>query len=59
MNNNERNKKCNKSCKDCTFPCINQGGNLTPITSEQLEQMGYIICDNFTTEQDDFTKEQE
>lgn len=43
------NRKCNKSCEDCTFPCCKSGENLMPITCQELEEMGYVICEDFTT----------
>lgn len=44
--------ECNitKNCKNCDYPCINQGEDLKPITTEELSEMGYIICDDYTEE---------
>lgn len=39
---------CNKNCKNCDYPCINQGENLQPVTIDKLKSLGYILCDDYT-----------
>lgn len=38
-----------KNCNQCTFPCYRSGDNLIPITNNDLKNMGYILCDDYTT----------
>ena len=46
--------ECEKNCMICEYPCINaKQENLKPITERELQQMGYIICEDFT---EDFSK---
>lgn len=40
--------KCEKNCKDCQYPCFKSGKDLKPISHEELEELGYIICDDWT-----------
>lgn len=43
--------KENKNCEKCKYPCINSGEDLKPITVDELRKMGYILCEEYTTEE--------
>lgn len=38
------------NCNNCSFPCFRSGTDLKPITYEELEKMGYIICEDYEKE---------
>lgn len=40
--------KSGENCKKCNYPCANQGENLKPITIDELRNMGYILCEEYT-----------
>lgn len=39
-----------KNCKNCKYPCANQGENLKPITIDELHGMGYVLCAEYIDE---------
>ena len=44
----QKNIKCDKSCKNCKYPCVNSGGDLKPITIEELRNIGFVVCEEYT-----------
>lgn len=44
----QKNIKCDKSCKNCKYPCINNGEDLKPITIEELRNIGFVLCEEYT-----------
>ncbi len=42
--------KKQKNCKKCKYPCVNNGDNLKPITIDELREMGYVLCEDYTEE---------
>lgn len=41
-----------RSCKNCKYPCEYTGKDFKPITINELYDMGYILCDYYTEEDD-------
>ncbi len=51
MNKDVKNTCKNKKiCKKCKYPCVNNGDNLKPITIDELREMGYVLCEDYTEE---------
>lgn len=44
---NQRNIKCD-NCKKCKYPCVNSGEGLKPITIEELRDIGFVLCEDYT-----------
>lgn len=44
----QKNIKCDKSCKNCKYPCVNSGEDLKPITIEELRNIGFVLCEEYT-----------
>lgn len=42
--------KCDKSCKNCKYPCVYNGEDLQPITVDELKDLGFVLCEEYTTE---------
>jgi len=46
----QKNINCDKSCKNCKYPCANNGEDLKPITIEELRDIGFVLCEEYTEE---------
>ncbi len=42
--------KKQKNCKRCKYPCVDNGENLKVITINELREMGYVLCEDYTEE---------
>lgn len=45
---NKKDIKCDKSCKNCKYPCVYNGENLKPITADELQDLGFVLCEEYT-----------
>lgn len=36
-----------RKCMDCRYPCVHNGGDLKPVTADELRSEGFILCDDY------------
>lgn len=46
-----------RKCKDCRYPCTYSGGDLKPMTADELRSDGFVVCDDYRVMMDELRSE--